>query len=273
MKLNEVVAKFSGAAGEDIEQWLDRFSVAIRVTEEITPDPTTDPKGDKAVQKKMVTLMPLLLNGSAYATWKRLSTADKEDHAAIVKALRRVYGKTKAAAWRELKALRLLPGEPVDVLADQITNLLSVVTGGKDCPGPLAAAFLLDAIPSRIAQQARLRHGEDMDLDAIVSSVKTLLAGSEENTETAAVSISNVHTGTATGNRVSSQDERGEKTKTLRCYGCNRLGHARRDCPVVCFRCHGRGHIQRNCLQAQLLAGNDQARAAAADRATPAEDL
>ena len=271
MKLSDVVSKFSGASGEDIEQWLDRLAVAVQLTEEITLS-TDDPRDDKAVRKKMVTLMPLLLHGSAYITWKRLPVTDRNDYEAIAKALRRVYGKTKSAAWRELKSLKLLPGESIDVLADQITTLLHVTTGGATCPEQIAAAFLLDAIPARIAEQVRLRHGEDMALDDIVSCAKALLAGSDGNPDMAAGALREGRSeDTTNANGGPNRGERGGGTKILRCFGCDRLGHAKRDCPTVCFRCHKRGHVQRKCPQDHQDAGNGQAEVTTPDRATPAE--
>lgn len=258
MKLTEVVQRFSGAPGEDVEHWLDRFAVAIRVTS----DEDEEDEDDNKLEKKMALMMPLLLHGPAYITWKRLSDTDKKDYGAITKALRKVYGKTKTAAWRELKTLKLLPGEPVDVLADQITALLHVVSEGEECSEHITAAFLLDAIPIRIAEQVRLRHGEDMNLEKVVSCVKALLAGSDRNPEMAAGALS--------GEPVSTRNER-RGAKALRCYTCNRPGHTRRNCPAVCFRCNQQGHFQRTCPQNQN-SGNGQAEVAMPDRATSADD-
>ena len=101
MKLLEVVKPFSGE--EDIEQWLDRFEVAVDIVEE--------PKDDTAKKSKMAKMVPLLLSGPAYSTWKQLSTGDKSDFEKVAAALCR---KSKVSAWQELKLLRFLPGDSVE---------------------------------------------------------------------------------------------------------------------------------------------------------------
>ena len=257
MKLMDVVRRFAGASGEEVEQWLDRYSVAMELVEEF-PSTTTDPDGTKAKEKKMAKLIPLLLEDAAYCTWKQLSKAEKEDWSAIAKALRKVFGKSKASAWQELKSIQLFPGESVDVLADQIKTLLTIVEGGTP-RGPLTAAFLLDALPSRIGEQVRMQHGDDMELDKVVACAKSLL------TSTDAVSSSAAAGGLHRKQRpISSQ-------LPMRCFGCGEPGHFQRNCPKekTCFRCQKKGHLQKFCPEARR-PGNDRAEAAAPGQAVPA---
>jgi hypothetical protein len=265
MKLNDVVTKFAGAPGEDIEQWLDQLAVAVRLTDDIAAS-KEDPTGEVAVQKKMAMVMPLLLRGSAYVTWKRLPTEAKAVYSEIAKALRRVYGKSKLAAWRELRALKLLPGEPVDVLAEQIETLLGIVGDSLPFPGQFTAVFLLDALPARIAESVRLQCGEHLELASVVNCAKTLLAdpataGTTDATAAAAAAAMS----RATLDR--RQHQQGEPAGAvanngrIQCYGCRRFGHLRKDCQTRCFRCGENGHLQRNCNSAPQ-AGNEEARAA-----------
>ena len=251
MKLLEVVKPFSGE--EDIEQWLDRFEVAVDIVEE--------PNDDTAKKSKMAKMVPLLLSGPAYSTWKQLSTGDKSDFEKVAAALRRVYGKTKVSAWQEMKLLRFLPGDSVDVLADQINRLLTVVVGSQAFPEQLAAAFLLDALPLKVAEQVRMQHGEKMVLSEIVSCAKALTSSTTLSSDCAAG---------ATHIKPKLREDR-NVPKELRCYCCNQSGHVRKNCHIVCFRCQARGHFQRNCPAS--FSGNERAEAAVPDPAVPAGSL
>ena len=148
----------------------DRFSVALDVTR-------TWPSKD-AKEEEMARLMPLFLKGRAYTTWKRLSEAEREDLTTVKTALRRVYGLSKVEAWRKIKSMRLLPGDPVDVLADELSELLKIVLEA-DPPDTLIAVTFIDALPSNLAEQITLLHGENMDLRGIVSSAKSLRIGQD----------------------------------------------------------------------------------------------
>lgn len=268
MKLRDVVEKFSGAPGEDIEQWLDKALVAI----ELLHETTTDAKGREEAKKKLARSMPLIISGAAYRTWKQLSTSDKGDFDAIAKALRRVYGKSKATAWAELKAMRLLPGEPVDVLADEIQTLLGIVTGHNSLPSQMAAMFVLDALPARVAEQVRLLHGDEMELKDVVSAAKSMLAGSQQ-LEGAAAGLAQ-ELPAAGDRRPALKEKNGSANRSVRCFGCDRVGHVKRDCTVVCFRCREKGHIGRNCQSSMVeRSGNGPAEAASPDRAAPAKEF
>ena len=262
MKLSDAVCKFAGAPGEDVDQWLDRFEVAVDLTEEITKS-KNDPSGAKARLKKMALLVPLFLTGPAYITWKQVSAAEKDNWDAVSKALRRVFGKSKTSAWKELKALKLLPGEQIDVLVNQTKTLLEITAGGNTVPDQLVAAFVLDSLPSRIAEQVRLQYGEQMLLKNIVSGAKALLVTFEDYHETAAA-----------GKVTPRTPERSD-----RCYECGLPNHLAKDCllrrnasanniqaarrNIRCFRCGDRGHVASTCR------GNDDGGKASAPVSSP----
>jgi len=247
MKLTDAVKKFSGEPGQDIEQWLNRFEVAISLVEK--------PIDDKAKNELMACYAPLLLEEPAYSTWEQLDSCEKKDFGTIAAALRRVFGKSITSAWQELKTVRLFPGEPVDVLITRIQRLLRIVCGGTQPPEQLSSAFLVDALPLRVAEQVRLQHGEEMLLKNVLSCAKALLSSGDA----AAIEIA---AGAARTNPTMSP----VKKEQPKCYGCGRTGHLKRNCRILCYGCQERGHIQRNCPAA----GNDQAVAAVPNLAAPA---
>lgn len=229
VKITDVVRKFRGDAGEDIDLWLDRFEIAIGLTSSAADQATRE--------KEMAKLMPLFLEASAYATWKQISTIDREDLRAVKSALRRVFGKSKMVAWTELKSLKVLPGESIDVITEQIKALLKCVTSGSTVDESLVALHLLDALPETVAEKIAMQHGEDLKLKEVISAAKALRS-SESSTYVAAAQAERNRGRRGAGGRPPNND---------RCSGCQRSGHETKDCRVLCYRCRTRGHIQRFC--------------------------
>lgn len=255
LKLVDVIKRFKGENGEDIDLWLERYETAVRISL-----PTASTQAD--VEKQMVQIMPLFLEGPAYRTWKQLDSAGREDLPTVKASLKRVYGDSKIIAWEKLKQSQLLPGENVDVLADQVKNFLSVIVNGKP-PEELVSLFLVDALPSRVAEKVRIEHGETMETDKIVSCAKALLL-SYEDSRLSAVGVSRQNVVKRSANNWNGSQPR--------CTGCQRSGHTVESCRVVCHGCGGRGHIRRLCKK-QVSSGNGSAGMAAAEPVMPAREF
>ena len=265
LKVVDVVKKFSGDSDEDVEQWLDRFQTSVQVATQ---------QSDKAeLEKACAQVIPLVLTGSAYKTWKRVSNKDKLDD--IVSALRAAYGLSIADADRELQSLRLIPGGKVDTLAVRAEELLKIISGGKDVPEQFVSLAVLRAVPARIADEVHLRHGKTMGLDDVMDSIKSLWRNhGRESPVPVALAASHVGTsGRRSQESPGPQQQWEKKTAPPRCFGCRRLGHIRRDCTLHCFNCGDRGHFRRDCPKdgPTALSGNGPAGAATPGQATPAE--
>ena len=152
-------------------------------------------------------------------------------------ALRRVFGKSKMQAWTELKKMKLIPGDSVDVVTEEIKSLLKCATDQSVIPETLVALQLIDALPSAVAEKVTLQYGEELQLEKIVSASKSLMAAMD-SAVCAAAAQEDRRRGPSTATGRSSQ---------IRCYGCQRFGHEKKDCRVVCYRCRARGHVQRLC--------------------------
>ena len=270
MKICDLVKKFRGELGEDVEQWLERFQTAVAVISDADVS-------EEEQREQIAKLMPLFLEGAAYTTWKQLTVEERKDLQEIKGALRRVYGKTKSAAWQEVKGLRLLPGEPVDVLADEARRLLSIVVG-KDAPHEeLVSVAQLDALPAEVARQVRMQHGEDMELAKVVSCAESLLAdygsgdGNMRSLMVRMAVAAVAHRPRPVPGGMEAERGSGQVSAITgpRCHACHKAGHLRRDCSLVCFRCGEKGHFQRDCRAA--VQGNGRAGAATRDPAAPAQ--
>ena len=206
--------------------------------------------------------MPLFLEEAAYATWKQLPEVEKEDVKAVRAALKRVFGKSKMKAWAELKSFRILPGESVDVAAEKIKSLLNNVSSGPGAES-MVALYLIDALPKVVADQIAMQHGEELDLQKVINSSKALMSSFTESAYAAVGGISK--------DQRQQVGRRGTTdlpaSASLRCFGCKRVGHLKRDCAVICFRCQARGHIQRFCPE--VSSGNGSAEAGSAGSPTP----
>jgi len=252
LRIVDVVRKFEGRADEKIELWLDRFRVAV--------DLTTKAKSDEEKEKEMVKLVPLFLDGAAYTTWKQLSETDRSDMKEVESALRRVFGRSKAAAWQALKTLQLTFGDSVDVAVDEVKSQLRTISGDEP-PGELVSLFIIDALPGAVAERVRLTCGEHMKLTEVSSAAKSLLTalpGTGQASAAAEKPRPPVDFGSG----------RSDDRQQIRCFGCRRLGHRRRDCNTICYRCGKAGHLQRFC---ETAAGNERAGAVCSDRVASAE--
>lgn len=248
MKLLEAAKKFSGARGEDVEQWFDKFL--------LTADITIEKAEDKSAAK-LARILPIFLEGAAYATWKQIHPAKRDDLNAVKSELFRVFGRSKLQAWQDLNDVQFIPGDSVDILADQIKGSLRIMVGDAAAiPDELVSFYLIDALPSQISSQIKVRHGETMELSPIISCAKSLLANPSELNSTAAMAVKPV-------------DRRPRGLSQLRCDGCRRRGHTLEQCTTTCFRCGEVGHLRPSCPKLAN-SGNGRAVAAAPDHAAPA---
>lgn len=85
-----------------------------------------------------------------------------------------MFGLSKFAAWQKLRTLRILPGDSVDPLANEINDMLRAAIGIEEPPDELVAHYVIDALLSVLAEPVTMLH---RDLTAIILSVKSLISG------------------------------------------------------------------------------------------------
>lgn len=256
LKIGDFVKRFKGLPEENLEQWFDRFAEAIDVIHDVKTQVEKD--------EMMAKLMPIFLEDRAYGTWKLLTSDEKQDLAAVKATLRRVFGLSKLAAWQKIKTLRLLPGDSVDLLANEINALLRAAIGVSAPPDELVAHYVLDALPTALAEPVTMLHGEEMNLTAIISCVKSLTSGRSRVNEMGAAG--------KLRQRWPPERHVGEARFNGQCWACQKWGHTRRNCPELRrdMQSDPSRLLQQRPPRQPSDSGNERAGPVSLDRAIPA---
>lgn len=203
-KMNAVkqIGVFDGT--EDIERWINRLEMALRI--------------DEVPTNKHADVMAMNLRGPAYDTWKNLASVKQADAAAIKVALRDVFGLRRMEAWRRAVApSSLMPGDMVDVVYDELRTLVTIATASAgaelaDPVGRMAACLLMERLPLAVRDQVLLHCGQHMKPEEVVACAKELLPNSRADVTVGAA-----------------LDDSAERR---RCYRCNKVGHISRNCTI-----------------------------------------
>ena len=99
IRLHDVVKRFGGGSGEDVAVWLRQLRLAARLR-----------KIDD-----LATVIPLFLDGAAFAVYEQLCKGEQEDADRIADALLAAFGVDAFQAYEEFQTRTRLPGELVDV--------------------------------------------------------------------------------------------------------------------------------------------------------------
>ena len=173
MKALKEITKFTGQ--EDVERWIDQFELAIRL----------DGK-----QSEEADLLAMRLDGVAYDMWKGLNAADQASAETVKAALRRVYGKSRMAAWASATSQALVPGEPVDAFVQKLYREVDTAIKGSDPARNVCALLLMIALPSEVCSRVAMHVGRDLDLSSIINAAQAIL--DEVPSRSAAAMVANV---------------------------------------------------------------------------------
>ena len=219
LKITDVLSRFGGES--DVSIWIRQAHLAK----------------DLLKLDDLAVIIPLFLDGSAFAVYDQLSTEDKKSSSRIEAALKTAFAVDKFNAYEEFRTRMWKPGETVDVFLADLKRLCKLADIG-DNEEILKLAFVM-GLPRQISGQLRATPKLDtLNLPAILEITRALMADITKGS-------------TAKGVFGAAARSSGSKgSKIVKCFGCGGP-HYRKDCPrgkpVVCCSCNKPGHIARHC--------------------------
>jgi RNase H-fold protein (predicted Holliday junction resolvase) len=197
--------------------------------------------------KNIACLIPLYLEGDAFAVFDQLTDADKEDSEAIKKALRDAFGQNKFSAYDSFRLRSWTPVETVDAFLADLRRLARLA--GIHSDELIRCAFVC-GLPADVS--SRLRAGARI-LEEDVSSILTqarVLMDERAQTALAAVRLEEVPRSTSRAAGVS------RKLSCFQCGGDHPVRYCKKRPSIVCWICEEPGHIARNCPSKSRQSGN-----------------
>ena len=215
MNSAKLIPLFDGSG--DVEAWLCRAELIVQAKKE---DPAE--------------VIPVCLDGAAFAVYEQMVTADRNDFTRIREELTRAFGLTAYDAFVAFSNRRLQAGESVEVYATAITRL------GRQCAisddTALACKFL-SGLPSEICEKVRLSLERVPKLGDAIKAAQVLLPNAHR--------ASNGFVGRAI--QSTSPTDIGDHP-IRQCFKCGNIGHLAAKCRTrTCFSCGHIGHLARAC--------------------------
>jgi formamidopyrimidine-DNA glycosylase len=230
----EVIKPFDGSG--DVATWLKKVKLVARI---------------KKI-KDTAALIPLYLEGAAFAVYDQISDAEKDCADDVEKALLNAFGQNKFAAYDVFRQRSWCPGEAVDVFLADLRRLAGLADIEDD--ELIRCAFVCGLPPdvsSTLRAASRIRTAS---IQTIVEQARVLM---DERVQGAMAAVRSSARRT---------DEDATPQRRIQCYECGG-GHPARYCkrkkPVTCWNCDKAGHLARNCPVRQRDSGNDVGKSSA----------
>ena len=230
MKLTDLIRPFDGTG--DVGEWISKLELVaeLRKIEDLGQ------------------VLPLFLDGPAYAVYSELGASQKKDVKAVKTALTDAFGMNAFLAYEQF-IQRTWRDEAVDVYLTDLRRLARLA--GILSEELLKRAFVV-GLPSSVSRELRASAKvNSLSLPEIVERARALMAELVQKPVVAA----------AAGGVAPGYANKGKRVQERRCYGCGGP-HLIKNCPAekkfVCWTCGKEGHTAKNCGQ-----GNGQGRVSA----------
>jgi hypothetical protein len=234
VRISDVVQPFNGEG--DVTQWLDKLYLVAKLRK----------------IENVETVLPLFLEGPAFAVYSEMKEEDKKDLTSIGAILKEAFGLNGFLAYEELTSRSWRTGEPVDVYLAELRRLAKLA--GVETDAILKRAFVV-GLPTAASREMRsMANVETASLATMLNRARALMAESVGESAAAFAAAPRFmkpkHQVDAAGNR------------SRRCHRCAGA-HLLKDCPSTerlrCWTCGADNHLSRNCQHQ----GNSSGRASA----------
>ena len=220
VRISDVVKPFSGEG--DVVQWLDKLEIVAEL------------RGIADVSK----LLPLFLEGPAFAVYREMDPDEKGDLTAIKRALTDAFSLNAFQAYEQLTR-RCWKDEPVDVYLSDLRRLAKLAGVESDCL--LRRAFVV-GLPAVVSRELRaLAKVDNLSLSSVVERARALMAEQVVEDLVAVSPREEAEVGCSAGRGGS---------RPWRCFRCGRP-HRARNCTAArkmnCWTCGLEGHFARDC--------------------------
>jgi hypothetical protein len=226
LKVSDLLRAFNGEG--DVIQWLTKIELVAEL------------KGAKDLSQ----LLPLFLEGPAFAVYNEMSDVGKKSATEIVKVLTETFSLNPFVAYEQF-VRRVWRDEPVDVYMTDLRRLARV--GGVTSDALLKRAFVV-GLPGPVSRELRAMENIDtVPLVTVLDRARALMTEHTENT-VAAVALTAKR---GESDRVVSKNSNRVDGLARRCYRCGGP-HLQRFCKeekfvVSCWTCGKEGHMAREC--------------------------
>ena len=252
IKLTDVVRSFNG--DRDFAEWVSKFELACDL---------------RNLVDGRHKLLPMFLEGPAFAVYKQLSDAQHADYNQLKDALIGSFCEDCFAAYGSLQGRKLQAGESVDVYLAELKRLISLCEKGEVPKGMLRCAFV-SGLPRDVQVQVLALPGvAEKSAEQLLSTVKSVVSAASKREDELCAAGRVVGGGSTRNSRASGG--RGP----IRCYKCGVEGHIASRCGSAaikegtgCYRCGSTTHYIRDCSIPAPAAGNGRVEASSAPAAS-----
>lgn len=220
MKSIKLIPRYDGKG--DIDSWLCRAELIVQ-----------------AQQENPAVVIPVCLDGAAFAVYEHMSAADREDFSLIRTALTRAFGMSEYDAFAAFSERQLQAGESTDVYAVAITRLGRLCAITEDTA--LACKFI-SGLPVSMRNEVMVKLGRGPTLADATEAAQLLVSSSRHTKEgfvgQVAVPQQANRPRQARGSAARVGDEHSRA-----CFRCGIVGHFVRTCPMRSFLGNDNGKI------------------------------
>ena len=140
LKVTEIVRKYvDSTTTGDISDWTKRLELVTKLENS---------------EGKLATILPMLLDGPAFAVYKQLSDEDKADVKKSKEALLAAFGVECYQAYQQFTSKRMRGGESVDVFMADLRKL-SLLIGMKKEVEPMLKCAFITGLPFGVSIQVK----------------------------------------------------------------------------------------------------------------------